>query len=167
MSKLGLILNEAKTSLWNTLQERFDYLGYSFRPHYPYKSKVRICLGASPCQKNVQRLRTKVGELIVQSNTAPRPDGRDPLNRILRGWSTTSITARVLQPTAAPIIMSANACATTSRAGTRWQGVTIAGSLAMRSFVSTACCAWNDCPGRGLCGEVIRKAGCRSSARPV
>ena len=87
MTKLGLILNEAKTSLNDARKERFEFLGYSFGPQYPYKSKVRMCLGASPSKKSVQRLRTKVGELLVPSNTAPWPDVRDPLNRILRGWS--------------------------------------------------------------------------------
>jgi len=34
MTKLGLTLNEAKTSLRNARQDRFDFLGYSFGPHY-------------------------------------------------------------------------------------------------------------------------------------
>ena len=33
MTKLGLTLNEAKTSLRDARQERFDFLGYSFGPH--------------------------------------------------------------------------------------------------------------------------------------
>ena len=33
MTKLGLTLNEAKTSLKDARQERFDFLGYSFGPH--------------------------------------------------------------------------------------------------------------------------------------
>jgi RNA-directed DNA polymerase len=33
MTKLGLTLNEAKTSLRNARQEHFDFLGYSFGPH--------------------------------------------------------------------------------------------------------------------------------------
>ena len=32
MTKLGLTLNEAKTSVKNARQERFDFLGYSFGP---------------------------------------------------------------------------------------------------------------------------------------
>ena len=31
MTKLGLTINEAKTSLRNAREERFDFLGYSFR----------------------------------------------------------------------------------------------------------------------------------------
>jgi RNA-directed DNA polymerase len=33
MTRLGLTLNEAKTSLKNARHERFDFLGYSFGPH--------------------------------------------------------------------------------------------------------------------------------------
>src|SRR6266704_2506075 len=33
MTRLGLTLNEAKTSLRNARLERFDFLGYSFGPH--------------------------------------------------------------------------------------------------------------------------------------
>ena len=40
MTRLGLTLNEAKTSLKNARQERFDFLGYSFGPHR-YKADGR------------------------------------------------------------------------------------------------------------------------------
>jgi len=87
MMRLGLTVNEAKTSLKDARKERFDFLGYQFGPHYPYKSKVRTYLGASPSKKSVQRLRAKVGELLVPGNQAPWPEVRDELNSILRGWS--------------------------------------------------------------------------------
>src|SRR5258707_8466359 len=38
MTKLGLTLNEVKTSLKDARQERFDFLGYSFGPHYHYRA---------------------------------------------------------------------------------------------------------------------------------
>jgi RNA-directed DNA polymerase len=89
MTKLGLTINEAKTSLRDARQERFNFLGYSFGPHYPYnsKSRVRWCMNASPSKKSVQRLKTKVGELLVPGNNDPWPEVRDDLNRSLRGWS--------------------------------------------------------------------------------
>ena len=59
MTKLGLTLNEAKTSLKNARQERFDFLGYSFGPH-PYKANGQWYLGASPSKKSMQRLKAKV-----------------------------------------------------------------------------------------------------------
>ena len=87
MTKLGLTINENKTSLKDARKERFDFLGYSFGPHYPYKSGVRKYMSASPSKKSVQRIKAKVGELLVASNTDPWPEVRDDLNRSLRGWS--------------------------------------------------------------------------------
>jgi RNA-directed DNA polymerase len=87
MTKLGLTLNEEKTSLRDARQERFTFLGYSVGPHYPYNSRVRMHMGASPSKQSVQRLKAKVRELLVPSNTEPWPEVRDDLNRSLRGWS--------------------------------------------------------------------------------
>jgi RNA-directed DNA polymerase len=87
MTRLGLTINESKTSLKDARRERFDFLGYSFGPHYPYNSGVRQQMSASPSKKSVQRLKAKVGELLVPSNTDPWPEVRDDLNRSLRGWS--------------------------------------------------------------------------------
>jgi RNA-directed DNA polymerase len=87
MTKLGLTLNEAKTSLKDARKERFDFLGYTFGPHYHRKDRYRY-LGASPSKKSVRRLKTKVGELLVPGNQDPWPEVRGQLNRKLRGWST-------------------------------------------------------------------------------
>src|SRR5882757_122997 len=86
MTKLGLTLNEAKTSLRNARQDRFDFLGYSFGPHY-YKANGKRYLGASPSKKSVRRLKTTVGNLLVPGNNDPWWEVRDTLNRSLRGWS--------------------------------------------------------------------------------
>ena len=86
MTKLGLTLNEAKTSLRNARQDRFDFLGYSFGPHH-YKANGKRYLGASPSKKSVQRLKTTVGNLLVPGNNNPWWEVRDTLNRSLRGWS--------------------------------------------------------------------------------
>ena len=86
MTKLGLTLNEAKTSLRNARQERFDFLGYSFGPHR-YKANGKRYLGASPSKKSVRRLTTKIGEILVPANQDPWPEVRKRLNAVLRGWS--------------------------------------------------------------------------------
>jgi RNA-directed DNA polymerase len=87
MTKLGLTLNEAKTSLKNARQERFDFLGYSFGPHH-YKANGQRYLGASPSKKSVQRLKAKVRDVLVPGNNEPWWEVRDTLNRSLRGWSS-------------------------------------------------------------------------------
>src|SRR5947209_11966656 len=86
MTKLGLTLNEAKTSLKDARKERFEFLGYSFGPHR-YKANGLWYLSASPSKKSVQRLKTKVGNLLMPGNNDPWPEVRDTLNRSLLGWS--------------------------------------------------------------------------------
>ncbi|MGH7428520.1 MAG: group II intron reverse transcriptase/maturase [Candidatus Methylomirabilaceae bacterium] len=86
MTKLGLTINEAKTSLRDARQERFDFLGYSFGPHW-FKANGKWYLGASPSKKSARRLKAEVHELLVPGNNAPWRDVRDTLNRSLRGWS--------------------------------------------------------------------------------
>jgi RNA-directed DNA polymerase len=86
MTRLGLTLNEAKTSIRDARRERFDFLGYAFGPHH-YRKDGHWYLGASPSKKSVRRLKQKVGEILVPGNQAPWPEVRDRLNRLLRGWS--------------------------------------------------------------------------------
>jgi RNA-directed DNA polymerase len=86
MAKLGLTLNEAKTSLKNARKERFDFLGYSFGPHW-FKKNGKWYLGASPSKKSMQRFKTKVGDRLVPANVVPWEDVRDELNSMLLGWS--------------------------------------------------------------------------------
>ena len=86
MTKLGLTINEAKTSLKNARREGFDFLGYTLGPrHLP--NGGRWYLGASPSKKSVQRVNTKISELLVPGNKGTWDEVRARLNRILRGWS--------------------------------------------------------------------------------
>lgn len=86
MTRIGLTLNEAKTSIKRARRESFDFLGYTFGPHRLRKNG-QVYLGASPSKKSVSRLRQKVADLLVHQNVDPWPDVRDRLNRVLRGWS--------------------------------------------------------------------------------
>jgi RNA-directed DNA polymerase len=86
MTKLGLTLNEAKTSVKNARREGFDFLGYTLGPrHLP--NGGRWYLGASPSKKSVRRIKTKVGELLTPGNKGAWPEVRTRLNRLLGGWS--------------------------------------------------------------------------------
>jgi RNA-directed DNA polymerase len=67
MAKLGLQLNEQKTSVRNARQERFDFLGYTFGPRW-YVPKKHRYLGASPSQKSISRVKSKVRELLRPCN---------------------------------------------------------------------------------------------------
>jgi RNA-directed DNA polymerase len=86
MAKLGLTLNEAKTSVKDARTESFDFLGYSLGPrHYP--DSGRRYLGASPSKKSVQRIKAKVSGVLTPGNKGALPDVRTRLNRLLGGWS--------------------------------------------------------------------------------
>jgi len=86
MTRLGLTLNEVKTTLKDARKERFDFLGYAFGPHV-YKGNGKRYLSASPSKRSVQRLKTKVRGLLTTGNHEPWPEVRDQLNSILLGWS--------------------------------------------------------------------------------
>jgi RNA-directed DNA polymerase len=85
LTRLGLTLNEAKTSIRNARQERFDFLGYTFGPHFSRRTG-RKYIGYSPSQKSVNRIKEKVGEHLKPGNVKPWEEVRDQLNRKLRGW---------------------------------------------------------------------------------
>jgi len=86
MTRIGLTLHEAKTSIKEARRERFDFLGYTFGPHR-FRKDGHGYLGASPSNKSVARLRRKVGDLLMPSNGGTWLEVRDRLNRILQGWS--------------------------------------------------------------------------------
>jgi RNA-directed DNA polymerase len=86
MTKLGLSLNETKTAIRDARRARFDFLGYSFGPHY-YRKDGHWYLGASPSKKSVLRLKAKVSDLLVPGNMGAWSDVRDRLNRLLGGWA--------------------------------------------------------------------------------
>jgi hypothetical protein len=61
MPRIGLTLNEAKTSIKQARRERFDFLGYTFGPHCN-RTTGWVFIGESPSKKSVARLRQKVSE---------------------------------------------------------------------------------------------------------
>jgi RNA-directed DNA polymerase len=85
MTRLGLTLNRSKTRLCQARTDRFDFLGYSFGLHR-IRQDGRRYLGASPSAKSVQRLKDKVGAILVPGNMGRWEDVRAHLLRLLRGW---------------------------------------------------------------------------------
>jgi RNA-directed DNA polymerase len=82
---LELTLYEKKTSMRNAREERFDFLGYTFGPHYSRRTG-RKYIGYSPSKKSVARIKEKVGEVLVPSNVAPWEEVSKRLHQILGGW---------------------------------------------------------------------------------
>lgn len=87
VAKLGLTLNEAKTSIKEARKGSFNFLGYTFGPHR-FRKDGHWYLGASPSKKAVDRLKQNVGELLVAGNKGSWSEVRERLNRKLRGWSS-------------------------------------------------------------------------------
>jgi RNA-directed DNA polymerase len=85
MTRLGLTLNRTKTRLCEARTDRFDFLGYSFGLHR-FRQDGRRYIGASPSAKSVQRLKDKVGAILVPGNMGRWEDVRAQLTRLLRGW---------------------------------------------------------------------------------
>jgi RNA-directed DNA polymerase len=86
MGRLGLTLNEAKTSVKSAPEQPFDFLGYTFGTLYHRKRGHRY-LGAGPSRKSIARVKSKISDLLKPGNKAPWPEVRDQLNAVLRGWS--------------------------------------------------------------------------------
>lgn len=85
LDRMGLTLNEKKTSIRNARQERFDFLGYTFGPHFSGRTG-RQYIGYSPSKKSVTRMKRNVGEDLTSRNKRPWEEVRDRLNQKLRGW---------------------------------------------------------------------------------
>lgn len=85
LERLKLTLNEKKTSIRDARQERFDFLGYTFGPHFSSRTGGKY-LGYSPALKSRKRLRENVRKHLGRDNTKPWAEVRDRLNQKLRGW---------------------------------------------------------------------------------
>jgi RNA-directed DNA polymerase len=85
MTRLGLSLNRSKTRLCDARTERFDFLGYSFGLHR-IRQDGRRYIGASPSGKSVQRLKGKVGAILVPGNMRRWGEVCAQLTRLMRGW---------------------------------------------------------------------------------
>jgi RNA-directed DNA polymerase len=85
LARLGLTLNEKKTSIRDARKERFDFLGYTFGPHFSRRTG-RKYIGYSPSKKSVNKARDSVREQLAPNNVAPWEEVRDRLNQKLKGW---------------------------------------------------------------------------------
>jgi RNA-directed DNA polymerase len=85
MTRLRLTLNRTKTRLCEARTDRFDFPGYSFGLHR-IRQDGRRYIGASPSAKSVQRLKDKVGAILVPGNMERWEDVCVQLTRLMRGW---------------------------------------------------------------------------------
>ena len=119
MTRIGLRINEAKTSVKDVRTESFDFLGYTFGPKYGCRDGGRKYLGASPSRKSVQRIKTRIGNLLVPGNKGSWPQIQRQLNSLLVGCRPTSATEPSPRPIGRSIVTSASASGASSPSGTR------------------------------------------------
>jgi RNA-directed DNA polymerase len=67
LTKPGLTLNEAKTSVKNARKESFDFLGHTLGPKCDHRDGCWR-LGASPSKTSVRRIKTRIGDLLKPRN---------------------------------------------------------------------------------------------------
>ena len=85
LGRLGLTLNEKKTSIRDAGKERFDFLGYSFGPHFSRRTG-REYIGASPSAKSMSQIKEAVSDLLDRRNVEPWEEVQRKLNQNLTGW---------------------------------------------------------------------------------
>ncbi len=170
MTKLGLTLNEAKTSVRDARRERFDFLGYTFGPA-PLSEGRSLVSGGKPVAEERAAPQDAGGRDAGARQRGRWDEVRARLNRVLRGWSAYFCLWYALAwPIGRSITMSTRRSRHFLRGATRCRGAARdrfsrddvfreTGVLRLRRMRS-----W---PPPTACGEASRKAGCRKSARPV
>jgi RNA-directed DNA polymerase len=87
MSRLKLMVNEAKTRVCKLPEERFDFLGYTFGRCYSAR-RSRMFLGTVPSKKRVQRiLQAITDETGRDTYSTSCKIMVEKLNRMLVGWA--------------------------------------------------------------------------------
>jgi RNA-directed DNA polymerase len=87
MDRLGLRLNQDKTTVRDAYKGNFDFLGYTFGRIW-FRKDGTWYTGASPSKTSVKRLKQKVSSMLRSYEKGAWPDVRDRLNALLRGWCT-------------------------------------------------------------------------------
>jgi RNA-directed DNA polymerase len=86
MTRIGLSLNDAKTSIRNARTETFDFLGYTLGSAVA-PVDGHWYLAARPSKKSLQRVKGTVRGVLASGNQQPWPQVVADLNRRLRGWA--------------------------------------------------------------------------------
>ena len=87
MSKLKLTVNETTTRLCQLPEDQFDFLGYTFRRCYSYKTG-HAYLGTTPSKKRVQRICEAISQETGRNKTLlDQETVITTLNRMMVGWA--------------------------------------------------------------------------------
>jgi len=86
LQKIGLTINETKTSVKWARADAFDFLGHTFKMLRSYKTGVAYP-GVVSSKKAVMRLNDRVRRWLSPSDLLPLATVVSTLNRVLRGWA--------------------------------------------------------------------------------
>lgn len=86
MGRIGLTINETKTSIKEAQSESFNFLGYTFGPTYSRRNGHRF-IGAGPSKKSVKKFRANIRGTLRPGNHAPWEEIAAELNDKIRGWA--------------------------------------------------------------------------------
>ena len=169
MTKLGLTLNETKTSVKDARRESFDFLGYTLGPRH-FRNGGRWYLGAAPSKKSVHADQDESqrpvdagqqGRMAESARTTQSSSGR--LGGLLQPWlprpAYQAVNSHVYDRVRNFLRKRHKA---PGRGSERFSHEHIYGEL--RCCSSIACAK---CRRRVPYDEASRKAGCGKSARPV
>src|SRR5436309_10846936 len=78
MGRIGLTLNEQKTSIRDAWKEDVNFLGYTFGPRYSW-GNAKPYLAARPSKKSIRRLTTGVTEMLQPREKGPWAEVRQRL----------------------------------------------------------------------------------------
>ena len=170
MTKLGLTLNEAKTSLKDarTGTLRLPWLlvrTASLSQGWPLVSgREPIQEERAAAQGQDRRTPGTRQQRVMARGARPAEQPSARLVGVLQLWHALAGLSR------RSTITSTTACDTSSQTAQGATGAARHGSPTTKSSVNLACCISDACtlgPAVGRYGEAGRKAGCRKSARPV
>lgn len=86
LDRMELCINEEKSKLLNSLHERFDFLGFSFRYDRSLYDKGGYYWNLLPSQQSMNNVRTKIKTLLVTNSHQRAEIVINQLNPLLRGW---------------------------------------------------------------------------------
>ena len=170
VTRIGLTLNEAKTSIKQARTESFDFLGYTFGPHR-YRERWPLVSGSESVEE----------ERSAHQAESGRPSGAQQCRDVAGGTRSTqsdSDEAGRRTSATAPGRWHIGRSTTTSisACGISCGGATRCSRAAPAAFPMKWCMASWELSGsvmstwrlvRESDGEASRKAGCGKSARPV
>lgn len=86
MHRMGLTLNEKKTRQIQSMNEPFNFLGFTIRYDKDLKGRDKRYWNIQPSVKSVNKIREKIRTFLKESGHYGPENVAEGLNKIMRGW---------------------------------------------------------------------------------